>query len=104
MEDRLDSHALLQQDSDGDGSHAILRAWAVGNVHRVDARILDRLHGLDHRLGVRPFRRNDLDGCHELAVRDLVAPVRARLKRRRLNASRLVAARIAFDDHQGAAG
>ena len=102
VEHGLDADALLQQHGDGDGAHAVLRARPVGNVHGVDARGLDRVHRLDHLVGVRSFRRRDLDRGHELAVRDLAPQCERFAERRRLVTGALLGRVLALDDDERA--
>ena len=102
VEHRLDSDALLEQHSDGDRTHAILRARPVRDVHGIDARFLDRVDSGDHGLRIRPFGRRNFDGGDELAVCDLAAPVGPFLQSHRLASGISRLRRILLDDDERA--
>ena len=70
---RLHPDLPLDHEAPRQRAHPALGPGPVGNVDRVDARLLEQADLLEHRRRIHPLRRHDLDRGDESALRELGA-------------------------------
>src|SRR5207237_1515718 len=89
MKHGLDPNLLLYHHRSRHGSHARLRAWAIRNVHAIDASVFEKTNRIECLCRTATFWRQDFDSRHELAGGDLSRPVRSFFSRHHGDVRRL---------------